>query len=165
LEQRQIEIKSEIEILKTKLTDKFLIEKSENRIKELNDQLKTISAEIAQIERIEFQIEQFNNLKNKAIEKRVNEKFALVKFKMFNDQLNGGVEETCICTINGVPFADLNTASKINAGIDVINALQYHFNCQMPIFIDGRESVTEIIKTDAQVVSLVVDSGCDVLSL
>jgi DNA repair exonuclease SbcCD ATPase subunit len=165
LEQRQIEIKSEIETLKTKLTDKFLIEKSENRIKELNDQLKTISSEIAQIERIEFQIEQFNNLKNKAIEKRVNEKFALVKFKMFNDQLNGGVEETCICTINGVPFADLNTASKINAGIDVINALQYHFNCQMPIFIDGRESVTEIIKTDAQVVSLVVDSLCNVLSL
>lgn len=164
LEQKQTEIKSEIETLKTKLSDKFQIEKSENRIKELQEQQKTIASEIASIERIEFQIEQFNNLKNKAIENRVNEKFALVKFKMFNDQMNGGIEETCICTIDGVPFADLNTAKKINAGIDIINALQYHFDCQMPIFIDGRESVTEIIKTDSQVVSLVVDEKCNSLS-
>jgi len=149
--------RTEIDSLKDKLTDKFLIQKVEARIEELIKQQKSLSQEIANIEKIEIQIETFSRLKIKTIEEKVNSKFALVSFKMFEQQLNGGIDETCICLINGVPFPDLNTASKINAGIDIINALQFHFGFNVPIFIDGRESVTQIIKTESQTVSLIVD--------
>jgi DNA repair exonuclease SbcCD ATPase subunit len=158
-------IKIEIEALKSKLSDKFLIEKAEARTSELIQQQKTLSSEIASIEKIELQIEKFSHLKIKTIEEAVNSKFALVKFKMFEQQLNGGIAETCICTINGVPFADLNTASKINAGLDIINALNYQFGISAPIFIDGRESVTEIIKTENQVVSLIVDEKSESINI
>jgi hypothetical protein len=35
---------------------------------------------------------------------------------MFETQINGGEAECCEALINGVPFSDANTASKINAG-------------------------------------------------
>lgn len=158
-------IKEEIEALKTKLSNKFIIEKVDSRTSELQQQQKTLSSEIASLEKIEMQIEKFNHLKIERIEKEVNSKFSLVKFKMFENQLNGGISETCVCTINGVPFADLNTASKINAGIDIINGLNNYFEISAPIFIDGRESITEIIETENQIVSLIVNEKFEKLSV
>lgn len=158
-------IKEEIEALKTKLSNKFIIEKVDSRTSELQQQQKTLSSEIASLEKIEMQIEKFNHLKIERIEKEVNSKFSLVKFKMFENQLNGGISETCVCTINGVPFADLNTASKINAGIDIINGLNNYFQISAPIFIDGRESITEIIETEDQICSLIVNENFEKLSV
>lgn len=158
-------IKIEIEALKTKLSDKFQIQKVEARILELQQQQKTLSSEIALLEKIEMQIERFNKLKITEIESLVNSKFNLVKFKMFENQLNGGIAETCGCMIDGVPFADLNTAKKINAGIDIINGLNEFFKISAPIFIDGRESITKIIETKNQIVNLVVDADFDKLNV
>ena len=116
-----------------------------------------MSQELADVEKLEMQIDNFNKSKINLIESRINNKFALVTFKMFSDQINGGEAPTCECLLNGVPFNDLNTASKINAGLDIINALQFHFGIFAPVFIDGRESVTQLIKTECQIISLIVD--------
>ena len=42
---------------------------------------------------------------------------------MFGKQVDGTEYDTCECMVNGVPYSDLNTAAKINAGIDIINAI------------------------------------------
>jgi exonuclease SbcC len=55
-----------------------------------------------------------------------------------------------------VPFSELNTAGKIWAGIDIINAMSSHYNVSAPIFLDNRESVTAIPDTDAQIINLIV---------
>jgi hypothetical protein len=46
---------------------------------------------------------------------------------MFEVQQNGGVNECCEALINGVPFSIANTASQINAGIDIINELSAYY--------------------------------------
>ena len=84
--------------------------------------------------------------------------FDIVKFKMFEQQINGGESETCICTVNGTPYSDLNTAMRVNAGLDIINTLSGHYNVIAPIFIDGRESVVNLIDTKAQIINLVVSA-------
>jgi hypothetical protein len=84
---------------------------------------------------------------------------------MFENQLNGGISETCEALVNGVPFSSLNTATKVNAGIDVINALSKFYETQVPIFIDNRESVTNILENTKQIVNLVVDSECEILTI
>jgi len=84
---------------------------------------------------------------------------------MFNYNLNGGVEETCEVMVDGVPYSDLNTANRINAGIDVINALSSHFKVQAPIVIDNRESVVRLIETGSQVVNLRVWEGAKTLHI
>jgi hypothetical protein len=76
---------------------------------------------------------------------------------MFNILVNGGVEECCEAMVNGVPFGtNLNSGAKMNAGVDIINALCSYYQVKAPIFIDNRESVTKLISTDSQIISLVV---------
>jgi peptidoglycan hydrolase CwlO-like protein len=75
------------------------------------------------VEKVQFVIERFNKLKIDTLESKINEKFKFVKFRMFETQINGGEAECCEALINGVPFSDANTASKINAGLDIINTL------------------------------------------
>jgi hypothetical protein len=91
------------------------------------------------------------------LEQLVNDRFELVTFKLFETQVNGGETPTCKALINGVPFSDANTASKINAGVDIINVLCDYYKVTAPIFIDNRESVTKLIDSDSQIINLVVD--------
>lgn len=165
LREKKSEIEKEIESKNLELLSKFEIEKHDARKNELNEEKRVLSQELAILEKIEMQIDRFNKAKIELIESRVNSKFNLVKFKMFETQLNGGESPACECLVDGVPFNDLNTASRINAGLDIINALQKHFQILAPVFIDGRESITEIIPTQCQVVSLIVDPTKEVLTV
>ena len=156
LQTRKSELKQLIDSEKAKLSNKTVIDKGNERIKELKTQQKNLSQEIASMEKIEMQIDNFNKAKINLIESRVNSKFELVKFKMFDQQMNGGENQICVCTVDGVPFGSVNTADKINAGIDIINVISKHYGVYSTIFVDNRESVTELIKTPSQIVSLIV---------
>ena len=129
-----------------------------DRIAELELQYRNQCEALAELERIEHIIEQFSKRKTELIEHKVNDLFAIVKFRMFESLINGGEVETCVATINGVPFADLNSASKINAGLDIINAISKHYNVVAPIFIDNAESINEIMATQSQQVRLQVSN-------
>lgn len=155
-EQSQLNI--DIQGLNTDFAAKAQIEAADRRIADLNNQEKTLSQEIANVEKIYFQIETFNKAKIDKMEEAINHRFQIVRFKMFNNLVNGGTEETCITMIDGVPFPDLNTASQINAGIDIINALTEFYGCSAPIFIDNRESVVNILPSKSQIVNLFVSA-------
>lgn len=129
-----------------------------DRIAELELQYRNQCEALAELERIEHIIEQFSKRKTELIEHKVNDLFAIVKFRMFESLINGGEVETCVATINGVPFADLNTASRINAGLDIINAISKHYDVVAPIFIDNAESINEIMATQSQQVRLQVSN-------
>lgn len=126
------------------------------RIEELRSEQKAKAQAIADIEKDEYLAESYHRDKMNFLEGKVNGLFTLVRYKLFNTLINGGEEECCIGLIDGVPFTDANTASRVNAGIDCINVISRHYGETAPIFIDGRESVTEVIQTDSQVVNLVV---------
>ncbi|MEG2699288.1 MAG: hypothetical protein RR951_10190, partial [Ruthenibacterium sp.] len=51
---------------------------------------------------------------------RVNEHFPTVRFKLFEDQKNGGLREICEATVDGVPYGALNTAAKMQANIEIV---------------------------------------------
>ena len=157
LTEKRKEIQTQLDALKLELAKVQQAEQVQGRIVELNEQRKKLAQEIATLEKLEFQIEAYQRAEIMLIESKVNSKFALVKWKMFDEQLNGGLAPTCEAIVNGTPYNDLNTASKINAGLDVINALNYHFNVFAPVFIDQRESIVTLRKTDCQVISLVVN--------
>lgn len=157
LTEKRREIQSQLDALKLELAKVQQAEQVQGRIVELNEQRKKLAQEIATLEKLEFQIEAYQRAEIMLIESKVNSKFALVKWKMFDEQLNGGLAPTCEAIVNGTPYNDLNTASKINAGLDVINALNYHFNVFAPVFIDQRESIVTLQPTDCQIISLVVN--------
>lgn len=150
---------------KVKLHNRETIANSNKRIKELEDEYKTSQDELARLEGIEFTIQQFCKARIEHVESRINGMFKLVRFKMYEQQINGGEIETCEATVNGVPFSDLNNAMKINAGLDIINAICAANGIIAPIFIDNRESVSDIVSTQSQIVNLIVDANCQPLKI
>lgn len=127
------------------------------RIKELQAEERGLAAKIAELEGQQFMCEEFIRTKVELLEGSINNKFAgSISFKLFNKQINGGLNECCEATVNGVPFSNANTASQINAGLSIVNTLSKHFNVQAPIFIDNAESVNKIGETDSQLIKLIV---------
>jgi len=157
LQAKKNEIEERISVINRSLGTKEQIEKNKARMIELQEQQKNLSQQIADLEKTEFQIDAFNKAKINLVESRINSKFKLVKFKMFEQQLNGGESPACECLVDGVPFKGLNTASQINAGLDVINGLQEHFKILAPVFIDHRESVFQLQPMSCQLVGLMAD--------
>ena len=85
-------------------------------------------------------------------------RFRYVRWKMYEANLtNDGEKEICECLVDGVPVSrNVNLAGRINAGIDIINALSSWLGLSVPLWIDGKESVTSLIDTDAQLITLQV---------
>lgn len=156
LKQKRNELRNNISELNQQLALEGELQRIEERIKQLSEEEKTMAQELADLERKEYLISEFTKAKIDAIEKQINAKFTLAKFKMFEQQINGGETEICECLINGVPFSDLNTASKINVGVDIINVLSAHYKVIAPIFIDNRESINNLIETKSQIINLIV---------
>ena len=154
---KKTEILSTLDDLKKQLTIRESNAKLHQRMTELEDQLRSLSQQIAGLEKQEFQCEKFIRTKIGMIEDKINGLFKFVRFKMFNTQVNGGLEETCEALIDGVPFQDANNAGKIYAGLDIIRTLSGHYDFCAPVWIDNRESCTEIPDMDCQIINLLVD--------
>ena len=105
-------------------------------------------------------IEKFIKYKVELLSEEINSHFEYAKFKLFDVQINGGIAECCEVTYKGVPYSDLNNASRINIGLDIINTLCKLNDRFAPIIVDNSESVTNIMPTTSQMICLVV-SGED----
>lgn len=156
LEIQERGIKEELEVVEKNLALDHANEKLRDRILDLNKELKDVSQKIADCEAKILLLEKFTIQKMTMLSSRVDGKFSFVKINMFNTQINGGVTETCDITVDGVNYSDLNNAKKIQAGLDVIYALQQLYQVKAPIFIDNRESVTSIPENGTQIINMFV---------
>lgn len=131
------------------------IDMLDKRKAELEEGQKQAGELVAHYKMLEDEILGFSMKRTDYIEQNISSKFRLVQFKMFEYNLsNDNVREVCICTVNGVPYKDLNTAMKYNADIDIINALSAHYSILAPIFIDRAESINVIEDTQSQRIDL-----------
>jgi len=149
-------IQEVLDDLKKQMNTQEIIGRTNARIKELTKTEKDLSQQLANLEKTEFQINEFIKARTDLIEERINNKFSMVRFKMFDQQINGAEVETCETLISGVPFSDANNGARINAGLDIINALSEHYGVSAPIFIDNKEAVNKLIDCDSQLINLVV---------
>lgn len=149
-------LNADLEEINKKLSLQGQNEKIDERIKELESREKELAKLYEEQQRIIYLCEEYTKAYVDLVSDKINDSFDLVKFKLFENQINGGITETCEATFKGVPYSDLNNAAKINAGLDVINSLSDKLDLKVPIFIDNAESVNELIKTDTQLVRLVV---------
>lgn len=144
--------------IKERLAKRELIAAYTKEIADLEAKGKDLAQQIADVEREEYTIQNFTKAKIDECERRINGLFSLVRFKLFEYTIDGNESETCVPLVDGVPFPSVNTAGKVNAGLDIINALCRFYNVCAPIFIDGRESVNRLIQTESQIINLVVSN-------
>lgn len=158
LKGKKNELNIQVSQLRASLQVNDQIKAADKRIGELLEEETKLAQQIANIEKEQYIIDNFIKLKIDTIEGKINQKFSYVKFKLFDTQINGAQVETCEALINGVPFSDANTASKINAGVDIINTLCEFYKVSAPIFIDNRESVVDLIDSGSQIINLIVSA-------
>jgi len=141
------------------------INSTNSRINELEQHQQKLGQEMADMEHIEFTIQSFEKAKVDALERKVNSMFELVKFKLFETQINGQEVPTCIATYDGVPYSDMNTAMRLNGGIDIINTISRYKSISAPIFVDHAESIVNLHYTDSQLIRLVVSENHENLTV
>ena len=108
------------------------------RIKDLEQELKETSQKIADCEKMLYACECYV----RAISKKINDHFDGLEFKLFENQINGGLKETCQITIDGVPYSSLNSGHKIIAGLNIIKVLRDYYQVNTPVIIDNSESLS-----------------------
>jgi len=156
IQDKRSAVLEQINNINKKLNERDIQEKTKSRIEELETEEKEISQKIQNLEAQQYQIEEFTKIKVELLENTINSNFEVVKFRLFDTQINGGLVECCDTLVNGVPFADVNNAHKILAGLDIIKTLSKFYNITAPIFIDNRESINNLCNIDAQIINLIV---------
>ena len=159
------EVAAEIEALRAILAQIEHNKKATARIAELAAEERTLAAEYERLEGELFLCELFIKTKVSLLTEKINSHFEFTRFVLFEEQINGGLTETCRVMVNGIPYENLNNAMRIQSGMDVIRTLQKHYGVSAPLWIDNRESIIELPKMDCQVISLIVSEAHKTLTV
>lgn len=135
----------------------------EERITELQTKQREVGQKVADQERMICMLESFVRAKMDKVSEMINAKFNTVSWKLFDMQINGGMKETCECTVNGVPYSSLNNGHQIIAGLDIIVSLTSLYGVTAPVFIDNAEALNDfnIPDMDGQMVLLKVSDDAE----
>lgn len=148
----------EIEKINSLFARKENIEKTQARIAELEKQEEELGQQMQNLEQQQYLIEKFTVTKVELVEKAINSKFKVARFKLFNTLINGSIEETCVTLINGVDFPDANHAAQILVGLDIIETLNNYYNISAPVFIDNSEAISSSYNINTQLIRLTVSN-------
>ena len=149
-------IRMELHNVDGRLAGEQVLTTSRQRLAELGRQKQEAAIEIGRIDDLLTLCEDFARYKAGKIEETVNASFRMVQFRLFREQVNGGLTDCCDVTVEGVPYGSLNNAARINAGIDVIRTLSRFYGVSVPLFVDNAESVVSLADAGGQMIRLVV---------
>lgn len=152
-------LRGEIVELDRQLAREEYLVLAHQREKELREEAQKTAAELEAIDKQLYLCEDFTRFKVRYIEESVNHGFRIARFKLFDEQVNGGLADCCEATFQGVPYGSLNNGARVNLGIDVIRTISEHYGLRVPLFVDNAESVTSLIDAGTQVIRLSVSAG------
>lgn len=139
-----------------------------DQAKEIKARIRSLEEEQRQtaemLEQVEYGIhlcEEFVRCKAAMVTDNINSRFKTIHFKLFEDQINGGLKEICEPTIRNndgqwVRYKSANTAAKANAELEIIDVLNKHFETDLPVVMDRAESVSEVSGFSGQLIRLIV---------
>lgn len=141
-------------------------EKGEQRIEQLKAEEKKLAKEYEELERQKFLCEKFTKLHAEMVSTEINRHFKLVRWQLFETQVNQGIKPVCLATIKAGTYGrGLNDGNKINAGLDICMAFSKATGLEAPIFIDRAETVTNDFESDMQVVKFIAKKGVKTLQI
>ena len=166
--ERAEEVKEKREALQKvmdRIADLRTAERQRDRIEVLRGTQKDLAKSFEKTERLLHLCDVFTRAKVDMLDARINSRFSSLRFRLFEEQINGGLKDCCevlIPTPAGalVPYASANNAAKINAGLEVIHTLSEAWRLQIPVFVDNAEAVTHLTEyPDLQIIRLVVSES------
>lgn len=129
------------------------------RIEQLKAEERKLAGEFNRIEKELFLCDEFVKRKVNLLTDRINSRFKITRFKLFNQNINGGIEPCCEVTVEGVPHGSINNSMRILSGLDIIETLSTHHGLYLPIWIDNAESTTRFPEMTNQMIRLYVSEA------
>ena len=156
--EEETELRNRMAEVKAKFAKAEANRQIDDRIGELRAEQREVAQKVADMEKMIYLLESFIRYKMDMTSESINGKFYGIFFKLFELQVNGGLKETCECTVDGVPYSSLNNGHRIVAGLKIIKALQELYGVSAPIFVDNAESINDfnLPKMDCQMILLTV---------
>ena len=134
-----------------------LDEETNEVIAQLQTEKKNAMLMVGEVELKLSLLDKFVVAKMDMLSERINGMFSEVNFKLFDFNIsNEGIKETCELTMHGVPYRQLSNAEKCKAGMEVVRAISDKMHFCNPVFVDNRESITDIGKAPGQIINLYV---------
>lgn len=163
VEKKLKDLESETEVLASRLAVKAQWEKVNAQIVGLQEERTQWKEQIDSLDEKIKAASDFQKRSCEVLEENVNRRFKLVRWKMFRRQLDGTDKPWCECSVDGVPYSDLNTAAKINAGLDITSTLKQYYGVDLPCVIDNAETVQEPLYEGGQQIRLTVTDDEDIV--
>ena len=160
------ETERQLEEERAKLSRIDAAAETKTRIQELKDEEQKLAKEYEKLQQQVYLMERFVTTKTDLLESRINSYFNLARFRLFEEQVDGGIKEDCEILYQGVPYGHgLNRGAQANVGLDIIRTLSEHYQVWAPVFVDNAETVTELVDPGTQCIKLVVSPGVDQLQV
>lgn len=129
------------------------IEKEKTKLDKRSLELAQIVADCNEIIR---QIKEYKKAKITVVESKVNSLFSLIRWKFYEQNITND-DEKDVCTavgLNGVDYNNTNDGTVINMGIDIINGISKAKDMYVPLFVDRKESVENVLPSTQQAIYL-----------
>lgn len=152
-------LQGEVASLDRELAKESMLDFARRRSDELREDARKAAAALAEVDRMLFLCEEFARYKVGYVESSINSRFQLARWKLYDEQVNGGLADCCEASYNGVPYTALNNGMRVNLGMDVIRALSEYYGLRVPLIVDNAESVTDLQRAGAQAIRLVVSES------
>lgn len=127
---------------------------TENKIKELESELKKLSQESANVQRRIDIVQDFSRDKNKILADYINSNMEGFKFEFMDYTAEGNPVDTCKIISNGTEYGDLNYSDKLLVQTQLVYGFQKMNDLRLPIWVDNGESINteRLPKLDTQLI-------------
>ena len=156
-------VRDEIASVNMRIAKAKASEDSRKRVGELKQELKHAAEQMEYLEHGIHLCEEFTRTKARMVTDSINEHFKFIRFRLFRNQINGGLREVCEPMVENkagewVEYRSANYAAQVNAKLDIVSTLGKHYGVHLPIVMDQGESVTEPLAVDEQLIRLIVSA-------
>ena len=155
--QRKVELQALINDNNQRLGALNTQKETQKRIDELKGREINLQADKNKFKTLVYLCETFERMKNEAIEKALSSHFGQVKWRLFEQQVNGGFKQVCDPLLDGKPYNAQSTGERIFTGCDIIKTFQSIYEIDTPVIIDNRESLTLDVPLTSQIISMYAD--------
>lgn len=136
-------LSKELDDVNSKIASAEMYDTIERQIAAIKDERTEYQRQLDDLDEKYDTATEYNTMSCRALEDRVNARFKMLRWSMFRTQLDGTQKPYCECSFGGVPFADLNTAMRMNAGFEIVSVLAEYYGVSAPCVVDNVESVNE----------------------
>ena len=104
IEGRISELQQQMDRLDRDLGRRAMLDYAKERMEALRQEARESGQQLEELDKLLFLCDEFSRCKVRYIEDQINGRFRLVRWKLFQEQVNGGLADCCEATVDGVPY-------------------------------------------------------------